>query len=493
LKLLHAALDGELSPEEDADVQEMLEDPGVQEYFDTCLKVRNLVKQHAPVKAPVDLKARVLKDIKSEAELAPVHQLPTASWWAPMIGVAAAIVLVVAITFGPEFGDTTPQGPSEVAHTVSDKPIADSIDDEAAPEPTADPALVLDRTEELDGEDGRESLEELSENEKHNFGRGDAGKKTEDGVNRELSEEDKLAKALNEVKKSTEPQDRKSRNTDTPNAKKQRGYHEGSGMGKAGRAPSGNRVNKAKSAERDEDAERNRVADSNEKNEGLKGGSDDAESEESEQEAIGTGGGGSGAAEERTKESKRSWGEKESTPAKEGKAKTKKGERRAGSETPGEAGPDLEDEPKSDAKDEAAPKPENSDNGPTPPSPEPPTDEDPEAEPAEQVDPAEAPADKVARRQNQEQVIEIASPEGKELAAQADLLWVSGIYGTAAIDSEDESEVEAITVEVAPDQLPKLIEALKKLSKKQAYGEVEVEQPKQPAAGGAVKVVIRIK
>ncbi|MCF6227413.1 MAG: hypothetical protein L3J82_01940, partial [Planctomycetes bacterium] len=132
LKLLHAHLDGETSDDEADEARELLEDAGAREYFDTFLKMRSLVKSHSAIPTPKSLKDSVLANIKSEVNAgidagidakAPIHQLPTARWWAPLIGVAAAIVLVLAVTFIPR-GESG--APADVAKQ-SLPPISDEV------------------------------------------------------------------------------------------------------------------------------------------------------------------------------------------------------------------------------------------------------------------------------------------------------------------------------------------------------------------------------
>ncbi|MHC4840517.1 MAG: hypothetical protein ACYTDT_06075 [Planctomycetota bacterium] len=130
LQLLHAKLDGQLmSEEEEAEAQELLEDAGVQEYFDTCLKVQNLVKQHAAVKAPLGLRTRVLAEIPKGK----VQNISDYNWRGGWIAAAAAVVVSVGVMFGLNSNEPpqTPtvatergfEGPREV---VSDSPAETS-------------------------------------------------------------------------------------------------------------------------------------------------------------------------------------------------------------------------------------------------------------------------------------------------------------------------------------------------------------------------------
>ncbi|MDC1142841.1 hypothetical protein OAU50_07090 [Planctomycetota bacterium] len=475
LKLLHAALDGEVTPDEDAEVRELLEDPGVQEYFDTCLKVRNLVKTHAPVKSPVNLKDSVLADIKSEAGLAPVHQLPKASWWAPLIGVAAAIIVVVAVTFGPSSPGTTPQGDAEVAKATPDKPIRTSVDD-AVPtsrenvqnDPTLDSVLEelqgSERLKKIGETDSRDLRKELG-NDGVNSDGDDASNEKADEVTesslKKTGENAKLAKRTRRGENSDAESEEGAAKTKSKKLDHYgRGLGGGTGGGKVGhppkKGPSGN-------AQREDAEEKNRDAGKSESH-GSNGASGGAESDT-----------------ESTDKKNSGWGTE--IPAESAAPKAGTGGRvkrsSQGSTTPAPRAEDETDGQPENGKDR------NVDPNAQPPAP-------PAAEPDTEA-PADSLEDEAPRQQIVGQVIEVESPEGKKLAAQADLMWVSGIYGAATIDSDDDSDVESIAVEISAEQLPKLIAALKDLSKKQSYGEIIVDTKKQAVEGQVIKLTIRIK
>ncbi|MDC1142842.1 hypothetical protein OAU50_07095 [Planctomycetota bacterium] len=165
LQLLHAKLDDELvSDEEETEVQRLLEDVGVQEYFDTCLKIRNLVAQHAPIPAPVDLKARVLASTPKNN----VQNLNDYRWRTGWISAAAAVVVSVGVMFGLNH-NSSPDAPtiaterafapsnsrilrdqtiSPPAPTAPDK---DTWNPKKEAEETSDSAIKKGPTDETDG------------------------------------------------------------------------------------------------------------------------------------------------------------------------------------------------------------------------------------------------------------------------------------------------------------------------------------------------------
>ncbi|MEE9311076.1 MAG: hypothetical protein V3V10_01565, partial [Planctomycetota bacterium] len=333
LKLLHAHLDGETNEAEADEARELLEDAGAREYFDTFLKMRSLVKSHSAIPAPKELKDSVLANIKSEITAeAPIHQLPTASWWAPMIGVAAAILLVLAVTF-------MPRGESESPADVAKQSLPTVSDEASADESIEENSRALD---ELASEDAPTDPDDAA------FGQPESDlRETLDVENKKDS--DSIDGLVNRLKKGKlESRDSQPQNDNAPETEKAE--------------------SKSRGTDRKNEPDSNALGDS-------------AENKELDKERD-------------------------------------TGNKRASRKDANEG---------SDPK--AAPKPESTET----PNDTVKADEEvapPAAEPVKPIAPPEP------RQQVGTQVVEIASPAGKELAAQADLLWVSGLYGQAEIDGE---------------------------------------------------------
>jgi hypothetical protein len=150
-ELLSAWLDGELSQAERAVAEQLLQRDDAKAYLRGLEQTRMLVSTHAAAKAPATLLSKVMGEVKPQAK---VHQLPTANWWTPLYAAAAAIIVAVAIMFGPALMSPSPAPPPEVARDALTKSKPSGTwGGEAPPEP-AEPTLEkMGKGESLDSED----------------------------------------------------------------------------------------------------------------------------------------------------------------------------------------------------------------------------------------------------------------------------------------------------------------------------------------------------
>ncbi len=111
-ELLSAWLDNELSQAERAIADQLMQRDDAKAYVRQLEQTRLLVSTHAAAKAPAALLSTVMAELKPQAK---VHQLPVASWWTPLYAAAAAIIVAVAIMFGPALINPSPAPPPEVA------------------------------------------------------------------------------------------------------------------------------------------------------------------------------------------------------------------------------------------------------------------------------------------------------------------------------------------------------------------------------------------
>lgn len=421
LELLMAHLDGETDEQEAKDANELLQDTGAKEYFDTFLKMRGLIHKHSSVTAPAGLKDRILAEIKSDINAeagteAPIHQLTKASWWAPLVGVAAAVLLVLAVTFGAgdQSNGIASKSAPDVSHQATSEDMAtrhgeladdyaatlgdEKKDEQPAADSEAEPTELLKKFGKAERRAAKESPEDTLESLER--------EELQDGVNSEMEEPLETAKS------------------NAPDTREDLGA-------------------------------------------GRRKDSDDGAK---------LGGGGAGAA--KPVESKRENSAEAPQRTSRG-ASTQGGAPKTGSTMPakerapksgGNEGYNKKSRAGHAAKDKA-------DGG----------DSDREKAADSKMSPPAPP------QQGAEHLIEVLSPEGKKLAAQTDLLWVSGIYGQAQLDINDESDVEAISVEVTAGQLPKLIAALKELADKQSYGQIAHIKKQEANQGDIIKLTIRIK
>jgi hypothetical protein len=120
-ELLSAWLDGETTPAEQAEVEKLLEREDAQAELLELRQVRELVAQHAAVSIPEDVSGRVLERVQGSTgtAAAPVHKLPTMSWRTPVYAVAAALMVAVGLMFGPAIIDRSgDSGDGSIARDV---------------------------------------------------------------------------------------------------------------------------------------------------------------------------------------------------------------------------------------------------------------------------------------------------------------------------------------------------------------------------------------
>lgn len=180
LELLSAYADGEVTQAERQAAELLLQRADAREYLDSLQATITLVKTHAPVRAPVGLSGRVLNALEDEFKpkaigpgSEPFTGAPVISWRTPLYAVAAAVIVSLAIMFGPSLVGPREGTPSEVARTVLDDLPAPKADsrmresvDELPEKPSADPGNPADRAEEMARDQGgtwgdtREGLED---------------------------------------------------------------------------------------------------------------------------------------------------------------------------------------------------------------------------------------------------------------------------------------------------------------------------------------------
>jgi hypothetical protein len=194
-ELLSAWLDGEVTDAERETVETLLQREESAKYVESLRATAALVAAHAPVRAPVGLSGRVLNALEGEfkpraagAGSEPVAGIPTLSWRAPLYAAAAAILVALAIMFGPAL--TSPGTPPSVARTpLENLPERTALDatadedgklfdlDEEPAGPASDSAGV-ERTEEGERDHpnkaaveklGKESGEKLKNEQEKNY------------------------------------------------------------------------------------------------------------------------------------------------------------------------------------------------------------------------------------------------------------------------------------------------------------------------------------
>ncbi|MCA8913145.1 MAG: hypothetical protein KDB82_15700 [Planctomycetes bacterium] len=115
-ELLHAWVDGETTAAEGEAVKQLLaESEPARDYTAELKRLRKLLATYGGVQAPRGLRARVCEALKLECE-APVHQLPLINWRTLGLAVAAAVVVSIALVFGPSLTtDDNTAGTGEIA------------------------------------------------------------------------------------------------------------------------------------------------------------------------------------------------------------------------------------------------------------------------------------------------------------------------------------------------------------------------------------------
>lgn len=463
LELLSAYADGEVTQAERQAAELLLQRADAREYLDSLQATITLVKTHAPVRAPVGLSGRVMNALEDEFKpraigpgSEPFTGAPVISWRTPLYAAAAAVIVSLAIMFGPSLVGPREGTPSEVARTVLDDlpaPKADSraresgreMPDELQDKPSADPGNPADRAEEMERDQGGTW--------------GDSRENLEDNL-RELE-----AAKTGALKKPEENAGKKAKDTQniegTPSPSEAKGTARGEG------GEDKNALNDAKNAAESDAGARDERNEDESKEPGTKS---DHEKYDGRAGAPPMGG-GSGKAAPRP-------------------------ERRA--QDAQEDSADTGGSPSQDADETEAQRVKRTRSAP-----------DSAPSPPEAAEAGEA-----------ETLIEIS--DAGTLTAQTDVLWVSSLYGDAAL-ADEESDVESVTVEIDPDKLPELLTALRKLAADQGYGKVagagedeklaerkaeaeprisgylpaeEAEQPQGEAmlrAPAKVRVVIRLK
>jgi len=410
-ELLSAWLDGETTAAEKAEVEALLKREDAREYLETLRETAALVAAHAPVRAPVGLSGRVMGALEGEFKpkafdpgSQPFGTVPTLSWRAPLYAAAAAIVVSLAIMFGPELVSPADGPATGVARYVPDEPSGDERGASTGtvtekPEGTrSESDRELNSLSDHSGDEafrraGAEAQEALKSGKVDNWA-GDAGKVPGEALADELEKRNRKLEA--DPSKEADVQEPRP----APSPKK-------------GESVDGEPSHDAKSKKFAEE----------------KGPGDEANDDGGVAGGGGTRGGRSdkGAVEDERRN------ERDEQEREQDAGETKKSDQGA-------------DEDKKDApvtrrvagKNSAEPKP---------------------ASPAESGAAPEEP-------------LSISITEAGTIGAQTDVLWISSLYGKAALTEED-ADLESVTVELAADKLPELLAALKKLAREQGYGEVE--------------------
>ncbi|MCB9931957.1 MAG: hypothetical protein H6841_00885 [Planctomycetes bacterium] len=441
-ELLSAFADGETTEPERQAAEQLLQREDAREYFDSLRATITLVKTHAPVRAPVGLSGRVLNALEDEFKpkaigpgSEPFTGAPVISWRTPLYAAAAAIVVSLAIMFGPSLVGPRDGSPSSVARTVLDNlpaPAAeagsdrDAFNRRAVEEPAADPGMPAD-----------ELAEEMEKN------RGAAQGGNWGGTREDL--EDNLrdleaAKTGATLKGTTE--DRPGENAgkkakDTQSVEGEPAPNKSEAKGLARGEGSEDDKNALNEAEDSVEADAKPANESNEDENKKAGTKSDHEKYDGRAGHPPTGGGAGGAVRPRPERRNQDAEEKETADT--------------GS---GPSGDEAEAQRVKRAREGGAPAPA---------APEPPSESGAATEAGEA-----------------ETLLEIS--DAGTIAAQTDVLWVSSLYGKAQLaDSDEEAEIENVTVEIDADKLPELLAALRKLAADQGYGKVAGGGEEEPA------------
>jgi negative regulator of sigma E activity len=417
-ELLSAHLDGELTAAERETVAALLTRADAVEYLDSLRATAALVSTHARVRAPVGLSGRVMGALEDELKpravgpgSEPFTSIPILSWRAPLFAAAAAIMVALAIMFGPAL--ITPTAPEhEVARTELDSLPAENRRE--TPE-----LYVID--EELKDLNEKSRAAGPSEQDDRYLRRtegewsGDANKRAGLDQPREGAPEpaDEVAEdpAMKSGKESAESlgDARRARNGAASPAKAPESRPAPREDADEGDKPAGTKSDDLAESEKDDPKpEQERTRD---------GANDDS--------GAGVGGGNATGG-------------------------TKKGHDEAPPSQPGAN--DSKDKAKTKTREEAKKEPgeeANSDAG---------TEDKEEGRQEEQG----------ARPET----VAISISDADSIAAQTDVLWVSNLYGDADL-ADDDSGNETVSVEIDVDKLPELLAALRKLAADQGYGEVD--------------------
>ncbi|MCB9893439.1 MAG: hypothetical protein H6839_03210 [Planctomycetes bacterium] len=434
-QLISAWLDGEVTDAEKQVVAELLKREDAKQYLESLRATTALVAAHGPVRAPVGLSGRVLSQLENDFKpkaigpgSEPFESIPTISWRTPLYAVAAAVIVSLGIMFGPSLfgpGEATPSG---VARGALDN-LAPTDQAGATPsDEVFDRDLADDSLESLmkdggpagaDAQKMRKDLRELEESATE--------KMAEDQLDGRNSDDEKgswgggsgAGDNLRRADKSKETQDPQQDPAEAENNDAAREPGDSAGRPAQGKTRDGNR------AESD--------------------GGDDRVNDLAKPKADQQPPAGNAPNPERSKKEPNAKNEGGETDSKTGAARGGERDRRIGG-----------------GKSESEPSKKSGSSAPSPAPPETPSTEDGEDGKDEY---GKLAAESV-------RIIEIS--DAHTLTAQTDVLWVSNLYGEASV-SDEESDVESISVEVDADKVPELLAALRKLAHDQGYGEVDGE------------------
>lgn len=420
-ELLSAYLDGEVSAAEKQTATELLQREDAQAYLESLRATVKLVTDNAPVHAPVGLSGRVMDSLKDEVKQTvhpgsePFTALPRISWQAPIWAAAAAIVVSVAIMFGPTLFNSKPQGPAIASDVLDNLPTRESI----TPPVSADGGV----SEKPEGTNG-----DLEERE------ADMPKKLAEHE-RAFGESSKLGKNLENLKAEKDLADEiedevAADPTDSPADKYSR--------------RTGEEAEKKSNEDPGSDALREEASGA------AEGGESRAGKKEEGNWDGGASGGGRGGKTAKSKDAEQGASPPEPQPRRNRDDGRNELDDSKSEPNKGESAPDTADRESRDVKRAKG-------------------DVVPPSAPAEEPSGDARPGNEAPK---QDAAIELKLTEGDSLAAQTDVLWISKLYGDAKIAEGDE-DVESIEIEVDADKLPELMAALRKLANEQGYGAVE--------------------
>jgi len=460
--LLSAWLDGEVSDAERDQVNALLQRAEARAYLEQLKATRVLVNKHGSVSAPVGLKGRVLAALDEDfddisrptaSRDGNVIALPTASWKTPLMALAAAVVIVLGLVFGPSLiPSSTPQSPADIAREAAGR---------ATPQ---DPAPATSTVEKKPVDSNLDLLEP--------------------GTAEELAQRLKLRE---QAPPEAGPElDKAGRNDDSfaETEKFAAKKPEGTDV-KLGKASAQGAKEEAKSEAKSKDAQEDPVAPPAPQPSALPrdGRADELERKRGESHGEDRGTGGPGA--DAKKDEKDAAARKvENSPA-ESEAP---GTRREGQSTPAPGSPakELDDKPKTNAAggggadagkktarpaDDEARKLEDTEDS---------NNEDSDGKQgegaAEKGNGDWRGGDDLKSKTIAATTIDLTLAPDRALAAQNDVLRVAALYGKAVITVNEADGTESITVDLNENQLAELVGALKRLAAQQNYGNVQVPE-----------------
>ena len=435
-ELLSAYLDDEVTDAERQTCEQLLERDEAKQYLESLRATAALVTKHASVRAPVGLSGRVMSELKQDLKPAPgnVHQLPTLGWQAPLWAAAAVVIVSLAIMFGPSVFSPSQAPEQGVARGVLDNlPEEEPADTLTATPPAAE---EMDRAGFRDsGGGGGRALEPGTDSRVGDLESASMTKLREAAKTRDdLAEtEEKLADKP-ENTNGEEPQERYARrqpSKDDDNAPETNSGKKANDWGPAdsahGATPAGGSEKKGEARDGKSAPEPAAPAPPEEPARKVdEGRNDDANDGEEEKEAL-----DAENNRKRSNELKKAKSASEADKREEGAAPSEQGLGAKADPT------DAQDKPQ--AEDEAEPDAANA------------TGKD---------------------RPAQQAALHIDIAEAATLQGQTDVLWISNLYGDAKL-ADDDGDIENVSVEIDRAKLDELVNALRKLSKDQGYGEVD--------------------